>query len=193
MRYSDQMATTYPMSPLLTVEDFLQIDFGPDQKAELDNGVIRMMAGGTGAHNRVQANISRFLAGALRGSGCRPYGSDMGFRTHDLSLRYPDVSVFCGRDTPENDRLRVFDDPKMVVEVLSASTADSDFAVKLPEYRAVASIDTILFVDPDSGTMRLVQRTGPASWSDAELAAGADVPLPTFGLTMPNSEIFARD
>lgn len=187
------MATTYPMSPLLTVTDFLRIDFGSDQKAELDNGVIRMMAGGTGAHNRVQANINRFLAVALRGSGCRPYGSDMGFRTHDLSLRYPDVSVFCGRDTPENDQLRLFDDPKMVVEILSPSTADSDFAVKLPEYRAVASIETILFVNPDSGAMRLVQRTGPASWNDAELEAGADVPLPPFGLVMPNSEIFARD
>lgn len=187
------MATTYPMSPLLTVDDFLQIDFGSDQKAELDNGYIRMMAGGAGSHARVQRNIIAFLTISLRGSGCSPYGSDMGIRTHDLSLRYPDVSVFCGRDSPENDRLRVFDDPKMVVEVLSPSTADADFTVKLPEYRAVASIDTILFVDPDNGTMRLVQRTGPASWNDAELEAGADVPLPTFGLTMPNSEIFTRD
>ncbi len=35
-----------PNYPLLTAEEFLEIDFG-ERKAELDNGVIRMMAGGT--------------------------------------------------------------------------------------------------------------------------------------------------
>jgi hypothetical protein len=37
--------------PLLTAEDFLDIDFG-ERKAELDNGVIRMMAGGAARHAR---------------------------------------------------------------------------------------------------------------------------------------------
>ncbi len=187
------MATTFPFEPALTAEEFLKIRFASDQKAELSNGRIRMMAGGLASHARVKGNIFRFLAAALRGSGCRPYDSDMGVRTHDLSLRYPDVSVFCGRDDEENDKLRAFDDPKMLVEVLSPSTKHEDFAVKLPEYRAMSSVETILYVDPDSGTMRLVQRTGPSSWSDADLEAGADIPLPAFGLTLPNAEIFARD
>lgn len=39
------MATPFDY-PLLTAEDFREIDFG-ERKAELDNGVIRMMAGGT--------------------------------------------------------------------------------------------------------------------------------------------------
>lgn len=57
--------------PLLTAEEFLQIDFG-DRKAELDNGVIRMMAGGTGRHAQVQGNIFVALRSRLRGSGCMP-------------------------------------------------------------------------------------------------------------------------
>lgn len=179
-------------APLLTVEEFLRIDFGPNKKAELSNGVIRMMAGGTVAHNRIQGNVMRILGNGLRGSGCSPYGSDMGVRMHDFSLRYPDVSVFCGRDGPENDKLRELDDPKLVVEVLSPSTRDEDVAVKLPEYKAVASMQTILFVDPDTGGMRLLQRTGPAAWNDAELAPGTDVPLPEFGLTLAYDNIFAR-
>jgi hypothetical protein len=63
---------TYPR--LLTAEEFLQIDFGPDLKAELDDGVIRMIAGGTRAHARVQANLTITLGNALSGSSCRPYG-----------------------------------------------------------------------------------------------------------------------
>jgi hypothetical protein len=42
--------------PLLTAEDFLDIDFG-DRKAELDDGVIRTMASGTARHARVQFNL----------------------------------------------------------------------------------------------------------------------------------------
>ncbi len=191
MRYTARMATNL-YAPLLTVDEFLRIDFGPEKKAELSNGVIRMMAGGTGQHNRLQRNVLRVLGNALIGSGCSPYGSDMGVRMHDLSLRYPDVSVFCGRDSEENDKRREFDDPQIVVEVLSPSTRDEDVAVKLPEYKAVASMQTILFIDPDTGAMRLLQRTGPAAWNDAELAAGSPVPLPQFGLTLEYDEIFSR-
>ncbi len=187
------MATRNLHAPLLTVEDFLEIDFGPERKAELSNGVIRMMAGGTGAHNRIQRNVLFILTAALRGSGCSAYGTDMGVRMHDFSLRYPDVSVFCGRDGPENDKLREFNDPKMVVEVLSPSTREEDTAVKMPEYKAVASMQVILFIDPETGAMRLLQRNGPASWNDAELAPGSPVPLPEFGITLASTEIFARD
>lgn len=179
-------------APLLTVEEFLRIDFGPDKKAELSNGVIRMMAGGTAAHNRIQSNVMRLLGNGLRGSGCSAYGSDMGVRMHDLSLRYPDVSVFCGRNGPENDKLRQFDDPRVVIEILSPSTRDEDIAVKLPEYKSVATMHTILFIDPDNGAMRLLQRMGPAAWNDAELAPGTDVPLPEFGLTLAYDDIFSR-
>jgi Uma2 family endonuclease len=193
LMYSRVVATTYPLEYALTAEEFLKIGFASDQKAELNNGVIRMMAGGSASHARVQRNIIRFLAAALRGSGCSPYGSDMGVRTHDLSVRYPDVSVFCGRDTPDNDTFKAFDDPRVVVEVLSPSTREQDFRVKLPEYRAIPSVDTILLVDPDTRAMHLVQRTGSSSWVDADIATDADVPLPSFNLTIPNAEIFARD
>ena len=71
---------THPDYPLLTAEEFLEIDFG-ERKAELDNGVIRMMAGGTRRHARVQSNIVAALAARLRGTGCAPYGPDMGART----------------------------------------------------------------------------------------------------------------
>ena len=80
---------------MLTAKAFLEIDFG-EKKAELDNGVIRMMAGGTVRHAQVQGNIFGWLRQQLRGTGCRPYGSDMATATHDFSIRYPDVSVFCG-------------------------------------------------------------------------------------------------
>ena len=174
----------------LTAEEFYQIDFGPDLKAELDNGVIRMMAGGSRDHSRVQSNILAYLHPKLRGSGCRPYGSDMSVRAHDLSVRYPDVTVDCGSpsDTGRDTRLSA---PRVIFEVLSPSTREIDLRVKREEYRLLPTIDTIVFVDPDAETSSVHQRTD-AGWAET-LFTHDDVDLVSLGLTIPHAEIFARD
>ena len=176
--------------PLLTAEEFLEIDFG-DRKAELDNGVIRMMAGGTARHAEVQINIVSWLRQHLRGSGCRPYGSDMATRTHDLSIRYPDISVFCGQDRDE--QATSFSDPKVLIEILSAGTARTDLRIKFDEYKAIDSVDTIVFVDIAIERLRIVQRTAAHGWSDVSHDDAVDSPLPALNLTIPHAEIFARD
>ncbi|WP_325103514.1 Uma2 family endonuclease [Sphingomonas sp.] len=121
----------YPLT-LLSVEEFLAITFG-DQKAELDRGEIRMMAGAKLRHNRVMLNIQVALSARLRGTGCTPYGSDQGIRTLDRTVRYPDVSVLCGHDGPEDDDIRLLEDPRVIFEILSAGTTRTDLRVKLPE------------------------------------------------------------
>lgn len=177
---------------LLTAEEFLGIDFGPDLKAELDKGVIRMMAGGTRDHARVQRNLLVALATRLRGSGYRPYGSDFGIRTHDLGFRYPDVSVDClGPDASGGD-IRL-SDPRAVIEVLSPSTASHDRLVKLSEYKAVPSMREIMFVDPETERVWLAIRSAQGEWSDGWIGSGQDVILPSLNVTMPHAEIFARD
>ena len=186
------MATRNLHAPLLTVEEFLEIEFPPDTKAELDNGVIRMMAGGTLRHAEVQANIMRYMGNALKGSGCKPFGSDLGVRTNDLALRYPDITVVCGNQSSD-DESKAIGDPRAVIEVLSSSTRAVDLGTKLIEYRAIASVTTILFVDPATETVRLIERTGPTAWTDEDFASGADVVLADLDITLPHAEIFSRD
>ncbi len=191
--YVDAMATQIaPDYPLLTATEFLELDFG-DRKAELDNGVIRMMAGGSARHAEVATNILASLRAFLRGSGCKPYSADMATRTHDRSVRYPDVSVFCGKNDPANDAAKAFDDPRVLFEVLSGSTARTDLRTKLDEYKALDSVDTIVFVDIAAERLRVIQRTGPHGWSDVAHDEAFDVPLPALGATLPHAEIFARD
>ena len=183
-----------PLYQPITVEQFLDIDFGSDRKFELVDGMIRMMTGGSPAHARVASNILVHLGANLRGKGCRAYGSDMGIRVADTNCRYPDVRVFCGRPaTPEREEQRVFSDPVVVFEVLSPSTANDDQGTKLAQYRALPSIDTIVFVDPDNELSRVVQRLGPTAWRDDLFAQPHDVELPALGLTIPHTVIFDHD
>jgi Uma2 family endonuclease len=117
----------------------------------------------------------------------------MATRTHDLSIRYPDVSVFCRGDVPEDDERKAFDDPRVIFEVLSAGTARTDLKVKLEEYKALPSVDTIVFVDIATERVRVVQRTGPGGWHEQTHDAPFDIPLPALDLVIPHDEIFARD
>ena len=172
------------------VDEFLLMDFG-GARAELEDGIIFMMAGGTVAHARLAARIIRHLGNALDGSGCEPFGSDFAVRTAERTIRYPDVSIFCGAPVDEDGQLA--GDPRVVVEVLSPSTASHDQKVKLVEYQALAGIREILFVHPDEKWVRIVRRDGETSWSDRRLAADNILVLPSVGASLPLSLVFGGD
>ena len=175
------------------VDEFLAMDFG-GARAELEDGVILMMAGGNEAHARIAANVIAFLMPKLRGTGCRPYGSDFATRTEERTVRLPDVSVYCNDPAaPGNATKQLLGDPQIVFEVLSRSTASHDQLVKLAEYRELAGLREIVFVDPQSERVRLLARAATGDWSDEWLEQGTDLFLPSLDLAIPHGELFARD
>jgi len=176
----------------MTVEEFLELPI--EGRAELEDGVLYMMGGGSPLHAAITVNISAALRTKLRGSGCRPMSPDMVVQTGPASLRMPDASVFCRSDWADLDsRTRLLGDPKVVFEVLSASTSKYDQEVKLNEYRGLAGLDAVVMVDPDVKRVRLVERTGQEAWSDRWLECGAEVPLPSLGISLSHAEIFVLD
>lgn len=188
------MATLPALDPAyrkMTIQEFLEADLG-DAKAELVDGVILMMTGGTHIHAAIAMNVAALLRARLRGTGCRPYGSDLAVQTGDFSLRFPDVSVYCGA-RPGDASAKLLGDPVVLFEVLSPSTAALDQRDKLPEYRALPGVQAIILIDPERQRCRLVERTGPEAWRDAWLPEGADVSIAALELSIPHAEIFALD
>lgn len=176
----------------MTVEEFLELPI--EGRAELEDGVLYMMGGGSPLHAAITANIIVVLGTKLRGSGCRPMSPDMVVRTGPASLRMPDASVYCRSDWGDLDSAtRLLGDPKAVFEVLSPSTSKYDQEVKLHEYRGLAGLEAVVLVDPDGERVRLVERTGPEAWSDRWLDRGADVPLAALGISLSHADVFARN
>lgn len=173
------------------IDAFLEMDFG-GRKAELDDGVIFMMAGGSMEHAGVASNIIMTLGPKLRGSGCRPFGSDLAVQTGPRSIRYPDVSIFCRPYADDGERNKLVGEPRAVFEVLSPSTARLDERTKLPEYAALAGVQDIVLVDPDKRRVRHVRRTGPESWADGWISEGA-IRLASVDLDLTLDDIFAED
>lgn len=182
-----------PVYRPITADEFLEMDFGTDKRFELHRGVIYMMAGGSEPHAWVQGNIFSWLRARLRGTGCRPYGPDMAMRISDIDIRYPDLSIYC--DQPPRDTLtqaKLLDNPTVVIEILSPSTAMFDQGTKLEEYQGLPTVQTIGFVDTSNEMCRTIQRTD-TGWFDQVFSGERGIPLPTLDLTVPHDEIFARD
>lgn len=64
--------------------------------------------------------------------------------------------------------------------------------MKLPEYKGLVSVDTIVFANIAAERVRVVQRTGGRRWDDDEHEEPFDVPLPSLGVSLLHAEIFAR-
>jgi Uma2 family endonuclease len=189
MRYILEMATQ-PIYPTVTADEFLEMDFG-ERKAELDNGVIRILDGCTVRHAEINGNILFALLTRLRQSGFTAFGSNFAIRTHDLSIRFPDIAVYPVRGL-DRDNDKSADDPRVIFEVLSAGTARTDLTVKLAEYKALPSVDAIVFVDIATERLRVVSRTAPDTWTETQHREPLDLVLPSLGVTVPHGEIFAR-
>ena len=170
------------------------MELGTDAKFELEDGVIYAMAGGSPAHARVQANLMRYLGRVLRGSGCRPYGSDMPLRTLAHTVRFPDITIYCGNPADEErTKAEFLTQPVAVIEVLSPSTRAFDGGRKLEEFQSLPTVVTVALVDPDDETVVAFQRDERGIWNDFATDRTGAIPVPSLGLTIPKDEIFARD
>src|ERR1700735_2012866 len=94
------------------------------------------MTGGTGAHSAIQGNLAVSLRGRLRGRPCQFHGSDFKVEVAGR-IRYPDGFVVC---TPVAGDSTVARDPVVIFEVLSESTATTDYGTKNEEYAATPSV-----------------------------------------------------
>ena len=128
--------------------EYLAMNLG-DARTELVAGMIWARVDESPRHAAIAANLIAALMPRLRGTGCRPYGSDLAVQTGEASIRFPDVSVYC-RDpsTPINPNTKLLGTPRVIFEVLSPSTASNDQITKLAEYRAMPGVEEIVFIDP---------------------------------------------
>ena len=179
----------------MSVEAFLDWVEQQDGKFELFRGRVIAMAGGTRRHARIAANIIGALDRKLAGSGCEVYGSDLALRTARDRIRFPDVAVYCDRTELDfdDDSQRLLERPCVVFEILSPSTAGQDRAIKLIEYRALPSVDTVVLVEPATRRLDVHQRHNETEWRSVTHLPGAGLTLRHPAISLTADEIFGPE
>jgi Uma2 family endonuclease len=131
---------TQPITKI-TEEEYLRLERAAEFKSEFVSGEIFAMSGGSPKHSLLAANWLGELRKKFRGGRCGVFNSDLRARTERTgSYVYPDVSVVCDKLAMYAGSDDVITNPKLVVEVLSPSTADYDRGHKFELYREIPSL-----------------------------------------------------
>jgi Uma2 family endonuclease len=163
---------------LMRLEEFLDWERKQPKRHEFANGVVTLMTGGSAAHVTIAMNLAFALREALRGSACRPFGSDMKVIANG-TVRYPDISVVC---RPVDDRDDRITEPVLIIEVLSPTTERTDRGRKKFDYFATPSIRQYAIVEQDERRVDLYTRA-EAGWTN-EVVTGDVLNLSSIGVVL---------
>ncbi len=148
---------------VMTAEEFLEWELQQLDRHQLYDGEVFAMAGGTAAHNTVAINIVFGLKQHLKGTPCRVFMSDMRVKVAH-NYFYPDVVVSCSPLDIQDPKLVELINPKIIVEVLSTSTASFDRGLKFAAYRTIDSLQEYLILDADAKTAEVFRKNAAGIW-----------------------------
>jgi len=140
----------------MTVDEFLLWAEGRDGRWELHDGVPVSLSSGPVmmsperlGHTRIKGTVFIALTDGLKRKGlpCEAFPDGLSLKIDARTSYEPDASVVCGAPLP-GDALTI-DNPIIVVEVLSPSTASIDHGRKLSGYFSLPSVEHYLILDPE--------------------------------------------
>lgn len=178
-------AMSFPM----TVEDYLEFEQHSRIRHEYIAGEIFAMTGVTKQHNRIAGRLYLAFANRLKGSQCDAYMSDVRVKLHvnrDVHVYYPDVMVACDRDSRED---RYVANSKLIVEVLSTSTAGIDRHEKRVAYRGIAELEEYVIVAQEAIEVTVLRRA--KNW-EPEILQSCEpmLELRSIGLSLSLAQIY---
>ena len=175
----------------LTVDQFLAWDATQSLRHEFVAGEIFAMAGAEDRHVTVSLNVAFALRSHLAGTPCRTFMSDMKLYVAAADcFFYPDVMVTCGDADRASPLIK--SEAKLVVEVLSASTAAYDRGAKFTAYRKLPSLQEYLVIDIDSRRSDLHRKGADGLWVLHPFEAGEAVVLASVDLDISAAQLFAE-
>jgi len=176
--------------PIFTATDYLAWEAEQTERHDYLDGEVFAMAGAEDRHVTVSGNCYMALRQHLSGSPCRTYMSDM--RVHVTAANsyfYPDVLVTCSAQDQASTMVKT--EPKLLIEVLSPSTAAYDRGLKFSHYRSLASLEEYVLVDLDTRTTDVYRKGADGLWVLHPFNRGETVTLASVALSMTAAQLFA--
>lgn len=158
-------------------EDYLAGEKVSPIKHEYRQGEIYAMAGASKAHVIITGNVFALLRNHLRGTGCIPYMVDMKVMLDTSSFYYyPDIAVSCDeRDKNAAEYFICY--PRLIVEVLSPTTAAFDRGEKFADYRASESLQEYVLINQEKVGVECFRRNPEGLWVLYPYTQGQEVEL----------------
>lgn len=184
--------SSQPQLNWFSLEEYFALERASDRRFEYRDGEIVCMSGGTRAHAAIARNVVRFLANQF-GGRCQVYGSDLAvYVPAGLPYRYPDASVVCGEARFRSiNGIDALENPVLIVEVLSPTSADFDRGTKFEQYKSIPTFAEYLLVAQDRPHVARRSRRDDGSWTETVFESlERTVRLETVGLEFLTREVY---
>jgi len=173
----------------LSVEDYLAGERDGLARHEYIDGEVHAMSGASDRHGLIVSAMVYALKPHARRQGCQLFSSDMKVRlilSGKTIFYYPDLVLTCQRD----DNAPYFrTQPKLIVEVISESTARIDRREKLLSYIRIDSLVEYLIVEQASRTVEIYRRRN--DWLPETVEGEAEVRLDSLDCTITLDDLYA--
>ena len=137
------MISAVALLPRISHEDYLDRETISPVKHEYVAGRMYAMTGISDVHNLIAGNIYSLLRNHLKGTPCQVFMADVKAKLAEAdAFYYPDVMVSC--EIPPHPYYR--QQPKLIVEVLSPTTARHDLGEKRINYQTLDSLQDYILV-----------------------------------------------
>ncbi len=177
----------------ITPEEYLAQELTSRDKHEYWHGETYMMAGTTRRHNRIVINMTKAFDNRFGGRPCDVFTTDIRLRIEkDNAYTYPDVMVVCGKTELDPRQQDTVMNPKIIVEVLSASTQEYDRNEKFKMYRNIPSLEHYVMVEQAQPYIESYRREGRFWVLETLEGMDAALKLRALNLEIPLAEIYAR-
>lgn len=171
---------------LWSLDEFLGFDDGTDTRYELFEGQIVAMAPASDVHGALVARLAVRIGAGLRPPCELVIEAGIVPPERADSWYQADLAVTCAGLTGQ----QYLTEPVLIVEVLSLSTATADRERKLPDYRAIPSLQDILVVSSSEPRIEHFRREAEG-WKIHDLRGEGTLRLEALDVTLDLAELYA--
>lgn len=175
----------------LSAAEYLEWEAGQEIRHEYYYGEIIEMPGSKKKHNKIIGNCYRKIADTVIEAGCEIYTEDVKLRVDKNNVyTYPDLMVTCEPESPEEEYF--VDEPVLLIDVLSDSTAWVDHGDKLIYYRRMPALQQYLIVWQHKMRVEAYSRISGGWRYDVYEQPEDIIPITRFEINLPLSAVYSR-
>jgi Uma2 family endonuclease len=174
---------------MMTLEEYLAWEDVQPGRNEFVAGEVFAMVGVKRVHGEVVGNVFAALHVFLRGKPCRVYSESLKLNVGE-DVFYPDIFVTCSPKDLSTERL--FKEPKLIVEVFSESTGSYDRGAKFAYYRAIATVEEYVIVEPETHRVEVFRKQADGIFGLHDYTQKSHAQFACIDFELALSEIFAN-
>ena len=172
-------------------QEYLALEQENAVRHEYRQGLVYAMVGNSDDHSRIGINFLTALNLHLRDGDCQFFAGDVKVNYADAFFYYPDAFVTCDPRDRQDRYIKRY--PKLIMEVLSPSTAKFDQGEKFDDYKQLQSLEEYVLIAQAKKQVECRRRRQGAAapqWETIVYRAGDRLHLKSIGLEIEITELY---